>query len=170
MTPYRKSYGWNIEMSNFGKFCAAAILAALVLIIAAPIAAPGAAQDMNQKMSQVTFKRTLLMGANYSRLGNLTNAAEAEDFVKAGIAAERLADNARALAGLWPKGSGGVATAAKRAIWTDMDGFKAALAEFLGAAKAAAAAAKAKDIGTLDAAAARTKRSCDICHKAYRTF
>lgn len=150
-------------MSNFGNFCGAAIWAALgLIIIAGPVTAQG--------MSQPQFKRTLLMGANYSRLGNLTNAADAEDFVKAGIAADRLADNARALTGLWPKGSGGAATAAKPKIWTDMDGFKAALAEFLSAAKSAAAAAKAKDIGALRQAAARTSRSCDTCHKAYRTF
>ena len=104
-------------MSNSGKFCAAAILAALASII---IQGPAGAQGM----SQPQFKRTLLMGANYSRLGNLTNAAEAEDFAKGGLRRAGLPITPARAPGSGPKaragppppspGSGPIWTASRR--------------------------------------------------------
>ena len=128
------------------------------------------AQDMGQKMSQAAFKRTILIGSSYSALRQLNDAVEDGKFADAGKQAGKLTANARALAGLWPKGSGGPATAARALVWQDMDGFKAALAVLRKAADSTAAAAKAENLAALRKAAAKVNRSYDSCHKTYRTF
>ena len=115
------------------------MLAGLVLIASAPNGAPAVARDMGRKMSQAAFKRTMLMGSNYTVVRKLNDAVEGGNFANAGKAAQKLAANARALAGLWPAGSGG-------------------------------AAAAAQDIAALRKAAAKTKQSCDSCHRTYRRF
>ena len=121
------------------------------------------------KISQTAFKRTILIGSNYSALRQLNDAVEDGKFAGAGKQTGKLAANARALAGLWPKGSGGPATAARPLVWQNMDSFKAALAVLRKAADSAAAA-KAEDFAALRKVAAKAKRSCNSCHKTYRTF
>ena len=155
--------------AKFGKR-AAGMLAGLVLIASAPNGAPAVARDMGQKMSQAAFKRTMLMGSNYTVVRKLNDAVEGGNFANAGKAAQKIAANARALAGLWPAGSGGAATAARPLVWRNMDGFKAALAIFQKAPDSAATAAAAQDIAALRKAAAKTKQSCDSCHRTYRRF
>jgi cytochrome c556 len=148
-----------------GRLCAAGILAVLVALAASPITAPATAQGMGQHQ----FKRTILMGSNYSSLRKLDDAVGEANFAEAGKHAQKLTENAKALDGLWPKGTGGPDTAAKPVIWQDRAGFLAALAAFRKSAESAAAAGAA-NIEVLRQAAKKTRQSCDSCHRAYRTF
>ena len=67
--------------------------AGLVLIASAPNGAPAVAQDMGQKMgrkmSQAAFKRTMLMGSNYTVVRKLSDAVQGGNFANARKAAAK---------------------------------------------------------------------------------
>lgn len=91
----------------------------------------------------------------------------------AGTVAEalaRLEANARAGAdvdALWPQGSDAGDTKAGPAIWTDFDGYKAAIARY-GEGVVAAAAAEPQDLASFQAAFGPVAASCGSCHETYR--
>jgi len=70
---------------------------------------------------------------------------------------------------LFPEGTEtGYDTRAKAAIWTDREGFEAALQAFSDAVDEAIAAAP-QDLDALNAAAGPVFKKCKACHEDYRT-
>jgi cytochrome c556 len=78
------------------------------------------------------------------------------------------AEVAKTFGGLFPEGSEtGYETEAKATIWSEREGFDAALAAF-GEAVDAAIAAAPQDLESLKAAAGPVFKTCKGCHEEYR--
>jgi len=84
-------------------------------------------------------------------------------------ALEKLGANARAtdVDALWPAGSEGGDTKSAPAIWSDMEGFKAAEKKFEDDI-AAAIAAKPADLSAFQAVFGPVAANCGACHQKYR--
>ena len=147
-------------MTRPGIQYATGFLVALVFAVTTTVTA----QDFSPQVI-----RASVMGSNNFSLSSLADAARNGRFSEAGKEAKTLADNAKALANLWPQGSGEPDTSALPAIWQNLDGFMAKLANFRKAAESAVAAAAAQDIGKLRTAADGVRRACDSCHRTYRS-
>ena len=84
------------------------------------------------------------------------------------FAARSVARWAKALPGMFPKGSAAVASDALPTVWSDRAGFEAKAAAYASAADALAAAAGAGDAAAFGAAYARVGGTCQACHDVYR--
>ena len=148
------------------------------LALAAGLAAGAAlAQDPAAAAATPGGKAVLARQAHYKELNGAFRAineqlrADAPD--KAAIAANagKMKALAADLPGWFPKGSGpeaGVKTAAKAEIWTDAEGFAAAVTKLQAETGKLADAAGAGDMEALKVQARAAGGACKACHDKYR--
>jgi cytochrome c556 len=87
-------------------------------------------------------------------------------------AAKKIAASARELPAWFPKGTGpesGVKTLAKPEIWTQPDDFKAAAEKFVPEADKLVEIAASGDAAAIGAQLQATGKTCQGCHKPFRT-
>ena len=139
------------------------------LFAAALIGAAGLTPAIAADEPQVV--RQELMKANGSDVGTLAKMVKGEtpyDAAAALAALTGISEVAAKFGDYFPAGSEtGFETEAAPAIWSDMDGFKAKLADFKASADAAAAAAPA-DLDGLKAVFGPLTKNCGACHETYR--
>jgi cytochrome c556 len=148
------------------------------LALTAGLAAGAAfAQDPAAAPATPGGKAVLARQAHYKELNGAFRAineqlrADAPD--KAAIAANagKMKALAADLPGWFPKGSGpeaGVKTAAKAEIWTDAEGFAAAVTKLQADTAKLADVATGGDLEALKAQARATGGACKACHDKYR--
>jgi cytochrome c556 len=108
------------------------------------------------------------VGGAMGALVKMVKGEEAYDSAKAKAAVETMAAKAKGFDTLFPAGSDkGAETAAAPKIWTDMAGFKAALAKLEQVAGAQAAVA-GKDLDGVKAAVGALGGTCKGCHDDFR--
>lgn len=112
---------------------------------------------------QATF---LLSGALF---GTMKGAIDRGEDVKGqAFAARSIARWAKALPGMFPKGTGIAPSAALPNIWTDRAGFEAKAASYAAEADKLAAFATANDKAGFAAQWAVVRGTCGACHDVYR--
>jgi cytochrome c556 len=108
------------------------------------------------------------VGGSMGALVKMVKGEEAYDSAKAKAAVETIAAKAKGFDALFPKGSEtGGETEAGPKIWSDPNGFKAALAKLETTATAQVAVA-AKDLDGVKASVAALGGACKGCHDDYR--
>lgn len=113
-------------------------------------------------------KAGFLMSA--ANVGNMKAAIDRGDDVKSqAFGARSLARWARAIPGMFPAGSAGVAgTEALPTVWSDRSGFEQRAADYAAAADELAALAAAGDKAGFAAQFGVVRGTCNACHKTYR--
>jgi len=107
-------------------------------------------------------------GSSAKTIGKMLEGETAFDAAAALAAMQNWAEVAGQFGDLFPEGSEtGYDTEAKATIWTDREGFDAALAAWADAVDAAVAA-NPQDLEALQAAAGPVFKTCKACHEEYR--
>ena len=107
-------------------------------------------------------------GSSAKTIGQMLEGETAFDAAAAMAAMQTWAEVAGQFGDLFPAGSEtGYDTEAKATIWTDREGFNAALAAWADAVDAAVAA-NPQDLESLQAAAGAVFKKCKACHEEYR--
>ncbi|MBT9290419.1 c-type cytochrome [Prosthecodimorpha staleyi] len=144
------------------KVFAGIVGAALAVVVAGGVAF---AQVDVIKQRQEAMKA---VGGAMGALVKMVKGEEAYDSAKAKAAVETMAAKAKGFDALFPAGSDkGAENAAAPKIWTDMAGFKAALAKLEQVAGAQAAVA-GKDLDGVKAAVGALSGTCKGCHDDFR--
>jgi cytochrome c556 len=138
--------------------------AAVVLVVGFATAALGAEDPI--KLRQSTMKA--IGGAFYPLVKIVLGKAPFDaTVVKAALETVATKGKAIDIASYFPVGSGEGDTQAKATIWSDPDGFKAALAKFQAVA-AEEAKAEPKSVDELKPVIAAIDAACSACHETYR--
>jgi len=107
-------------------------------------------------------------GGGAKTIGKMLEGENPFDAAAAMAALQTWAEVADEFGGLFPAGSeSGFDTEAKATIWSDRDGFNAALQAWAEATDAAIAA-NPQDLESLQAAAGPVFKKCKACHQEYR--
>jgi cytochrome c556 len=142
----------------------AALCAAIFVGAAGSVMAQGSAAD-------AIAKRQNIMKGMTPSLQAIRAAATSGDFATAQAKSAELSVNVKALATLFPAGSGpesGVKTRAKPEIWSDGAGFKAAYEKAVAGTDGIVAATAAKNADQVTAALTAIQGACAGCHTPYR--
>ena len=156
-----------------------ALRTTMALALAAAMAVGGGAAVAQDNAAATTpgGKAVLARQAHYKDLGKafggLNGELRKDAPDKAALAAGGAAVNtlAQALPSWFPKGSGpeaGVKTAAKAEIWTDAEGFAAAVTKLQAETAKLSDAAAGGDLEALKTEARTTGGACKSCHDKYR--
>ncbi len=134
--------------------------AAVVLTIQVAVAAEAPQEQRHELMEDV--------GGGAKTIGKMLEGETAFDAAAAMEALQTWAAAAEQFGGLFPEGSeSGYDTEAKATIWSDREGFEAALQAWAEATDAAIAA-NPQDLESLQAAAGAVFKKCKACHQDYR--
>ena len=122
-------------------------------------------------IGEPTIARQMMMGQVGKAMGHLAGMAKGETAYDARVADAAfrvMATSALGFGALFPEGSeSGNETEAAPAIWSDREGFDAAVAKLLADASAAIDAAPA-DASAFGAVFGAVASNCRACHEAYR--
>lgn len=142
------------------KFAIKSIVISVVLTVTAALAHEGATGVVKTRMdgfkqSQQDFKA-------------LIKAARDGDYEMAASLSQSLEQWGLSMPEYFPAGSNMPPSEAADTIWSDPDGFAAAVENYVNAASAINTAALAEDKSAIMAAIKMTSDSCSSCHKSYR--
>lgn len=98
----------------------------------------------------------------------LIKAAHNNDYDTALTLSTALEEWGLAMLGYFPEGSQQPPSEAADTIWSDAEGFKAAIDNYVHSVRAINAAALAKDKSAIMAAIKKTSDSCSSCHNVFR--
>lgn len=118
--------------------------------------------------SDVIEQRQKLMKSNSASSKAIRGAVKSKDYAAIETKAKTIMGNADKIVGLFPKGSTKGKTKAKDAIWEMSDDFAKNAKTLNKTASELAAAAAAKDDGTIEAKVKALGNTCSSCHKAFR--
>ena len=99
---------------------------------------------------------------------SLIKAAHHNDYDRAWTLSLALEEWGLAMPGYFPEGSQQPPSEAADTIWSDAEGFNAAIDNYVRSVRAINAAALAKDKSAIMAAIKKTSDSCSSCHNAFR--
>jgi cytochrome c556 len=141
-----------------GKFCIAAVIAFIALLVSSQVLA----------QTDIIEKRQEFMKGNSAAAKAIKGAAEAKDYATIETKAKELMGNSDKIVALFPKDSLKGKTKATPAIWEKSDEFAKAAKNMGTAAGELAAAAKAKDDAAVGEKVKALAGTCGGCHKPFR--
>ena len=136
-------------------------ITASILLVSLQLAAADSPQEQRHELMEDT-------GAAAKTIGKMLEGETAFDAGAAMEALQTWAEVAGQVGDLFPEGSEtGFDTEAKATIWSDREGFNAALSAWSEAVDAAIAS-NPRDLEALQAAAGPVFKKCKACHEEYR--
>jgi cytochrome c556 len=143
----------------------------LAMSIVVGFAATAVANAAVKPETAIHYRQSVytMIGWNFAPLAQMVKGKTPWDPVAFANHAERIAFLAPQLLEGFPQGSGsGAETEAKPEIWTDMDGFKSKMDDFVTQSKQLATIAKSGDEAKMKEQFKSTAGTCKACHDGYR--